>query len=87
MQDRVCALVTAVDDAVAHSLPEECAKMLRDIIFRTHLDVFRRTLLGDPPARVEPMTVRLQPGARAVRVKPRASPPAKAAWLHEHMAN
>ena len=86
MQDRVCALVTAVDDAVAHSLPEECAKMLRDIIFRTHLDVFRRTLLGDPPARVEPMTVRIQPGAKALRAKPRASP-AKTACLHEHMTN
>ena len=51
--------------------------MLRDIVFRffrTHLDVFRRALLSDPPARVEPMTVRLQPGARAVRAKPRASP-------------
>ena len=44
--------------------------MLLDIIFRTHLDVFRRALLGDPPARVEPMTVRLQPGASAVREKP-----------------
>ena len=38
-----------------------------------HLDVFRRTLLGDPPARMEPMTVRLQPGARAVWAKRRAS--------------
>ena len=48
--------------------------MLRDIVFRTHLDAFRRALLGDPPPRVEPMIVRLQPGARAVRVTPRASP-------------
>ena len=48
--------------------------MLRDVVFRTHLDAFRRALLGDPPARVEPMTVRLQPGARAVRVTSRASP-------------
>ena len=31
--------------------------------------------------------MRLQSGARAVRAKPRASPPAKATWLHEHMAN
>ena len=61
--------------------------MIRDIVFCTHLDVFRRALLGDPPARVESMTVRLQPGARAVRAKPRTSPPAKAAWLHEHMVN
>ena len=61
--------------------------MLRDIVFITHLDIFRRALFGDPPARVEPMTVRLQPGARAVWAKLRVSPPAKAAWLHEHMAN
>ena len=77
VQDRVGALETAVDDAVDHSLRPGCAKMLRDIVFRgfrTHLDVFRRALLGDPPAHVAFMTVRLQPGARAVRVKPRASP-------------
>ena len=61
--------------------------MLRDIVFRTRLNVFRRALLGDPPARVEPMTVRLQSGERAVRATLRASPPAKAAWLHEHMSN
>ena len=59
MQDRVGALETAVDDAVDHGLQPECAKMLRDIVFRAHLDVFRRALLGDPPARVEPMTVRV----------------------------
>ena len=74
MQDRVGALGTAVDDADDHKLPPECAKMMHDIVFRTHLDVFRRALLGDPPVRVEPMTVRLQPGARAVRPTPRASP-------------
>ena len=61
--------------------------MLRDIVFRAHLDVFRRALLCNPPARVEPMMVRLQPDARAVRTKPRASPPAKEAWLQEHMPN
>ena len=63
MQDRAGALGTVVDHADGHALPPECAKMLRDIVFRTHLDVFRRELLGDPPARVEPMIVRLQPGA------------------------
>ena len=87
MKDCVGALETAVNDTVDHGLPSECAKMLRDIVFRTHLDVFRRALLGDPAAPVEPITVRLQPGPRAVRAKPRASPPAKAALLHEHMAN
>ena len=73
MQDRVGALGTAVDDAVDHELPP-CTKMLRDIVFRTHLDIFRRALLGDPPARLESMTVRLHPGARALRATPRASP-------------
>ena len=48
--------------------------MLRDIVFHTHLDVFRRVLLGNPPACVEPMTVQLQPGERAVWAKLRASP-------------
>ena len=31
--------------------------MLRDIVFRTDLDLFHRALLGDSPARVESMTV------------------------------
>ena len=73
MQNRVGALGTAVDEAGDHDLAPECAKMLRDIVFGTHLDVFRRALMGNPPSRVERMTVRLQPGARAVRVTPRAS--------------
>ena len=87
MQGRVGVLETAVDDAVDHRLSPECVKMLRDIVFLTHLNVFRRALLGDSSARVKPMTVRLQPGAPAGRAKPRASPPTKAAWLHEHMTN
>ena len=59
MQDGVDSLGTAVDDAHDHESPLKCAKMLRDIVFRTHLDVFRPALLGDLPARLEPMTVRL----------------------------
>ena len=86
MQDRVGALETAVDDAVDHGLPPECAKMPRDVVFRTQFDLFRLAL-GDPLARVEPMTVRVQSGARAVRAKPRNSPPAKAARLHDYTAN
>ena len=31
--------------------------MLRDIVFRSHLDVFSRVLLGHPSVGVEPMTV------------------------------
>ena len=63
MKDRVGALETTVDDVLGDESPPECAKMTRDIVFRTHLDVFRWALLGDPPARMEPMTVRRQPGA------------------------
>ena len=46
MRDRVGALGTAVDDAVDHDIPPECAKMLPDIVFRTRFDVFCRALLG-----------------------------------------
>ena len=70
MQDRLIVLETAVDDAVTHGFPPECVKMLRDIVFRTHLDVLGRALLGDPRARVEPTTVRLHPGARMVQAEP-----------------
>ena len=49
-------------------------KMLPDIIFHTHIHVFCWAVWGYPPARLEHMTVRLQPGARVVQTKPRASP-------------
>ena len=74
MQDSVGGLETTVDDAVDYGLPLECDKMPRDIVLRTNLDVFCRTLLGDPSARVKSITVRLQPRARVVPAKPRASP-------------
>ena len=61
---------TAVHETVVHGSPPKCAKMLRDIAFRTHLDFFRRTLLSDSPACEEPIIVPLQPGTRAVRAKP-----------------
>ena len=72
IQDRVGALEMAVDDVVDYGLnvPRCCAISF----FRTNLDVFRRALSTDPPARVDPMTASLQPGATAVRAKPRASP-------------
>ena len=54
----VGVLETAVDDTVNHDFPPVCA-MMRDIVCRTHFDVFRRAFLGDAPARVEPMAVRL----------------------------
>ena len=41
IRDPVGALETAVDNAVDHCSLPECAKMLRDIAFRTNLDVLR----------------------------------------------
>ena len=70
MRDRVGVLETAVVNAVDHSSPPECAKMLRYIVFRTHLDVLCRALSGDPHARKKPGAARFHIGARVVRAKP-----------------
>ena len=70
MRDRVGVLETTVDNAVDHASPPKCAKMLRDIVFCTHLDVLCRALSGDTPARNKPMAVRVISGARAVPAKP-----------------
>lgn len=43
-QNRAVVLDTAVDDAVDDSFPPECANMLRDFVFGTNLDVFRREI-------------------------------------------
>ena len=69
MQDRAGVLEKAVDNFVNHDSPPGCAKMLRDIVFRTHLDVLCRAMSGDPHARQKPVTVRLHSGARVVRAK------------------
>ena len=57
MRYRVGVLETDVDNAVGHGFPPERAKMLRDIVFRTHLDLLCRALSGDPPARKKPGAV------------------------------
>eukprot|EP00904_Undaria_pinnatifida_P009634 jgi/Undpi1/5800/HiC_scaffold_2.g01074.m1 len=64
MRDRVGVLETAVDNAVDHGSPPESAKMLRDIAFCAHFDVFCRALSGDSPARKKPGAVRFHLGAR-----------------------
>ena len=69
MRDRAGVLETAVDSAVDHGSPPECAKMLPHIVFRTHLDVLCRALSGDPPARKKPGAVRFHSRARVVRAK------------------
>ena len=58
MRDRAGVLETVADNAVDHGFPPECAKMLRDILLRTHLDVLCRALPGVSPARKKPGAVR-----------------------------
>ena len=70
MRDRVNVLETAFDNAVDHGSPPKCAKLLRDIVFRTHLDVLCRALPGDPHARKKSWAVRFHSGRRVVRTKP-----------------
>ena len=67
---RKVALEESVTDAVAHGLSVSKAERLRGVLHR-HFNVFRRALRDDPPARVEPMRVKLKPGATAVKMKPR----------------
>ena len=81
------ALWRAVDDAERSGLSPESAMKLRDIVLNTHADAFRRALVGEPPARVEPMQVTLKPGSTAVQAKPRVYPPTKAKWLATHMGH
>ena len=85
MQERGKALAQAVEDAARNGLPPECVEKLRELVMRTYDRAFRRALVGEPPANVEPMQVKLKPGAQAVRAKPRVYPPHKAAWLAKHM--
>ena len=70
MQGRGGVLETALDNAVDHGSQPECTKLLRDIVFRTHLDVLCQALSADPPAREKPGAVRFHSGARVVRAKP-----------------
>ena len=51
MRDHAGVSGTAADNAIDRGTPPECAKMLRDVVFRTHLVVLCRALSGGPPAR------------------------------------
>ena len=72
IRDRAGVLETADDNAVDHGSPPECTKMLRGIVFRTHVDVLCRALSGGPHARKEPgaLAVRFHSWATVVRAKP-----------------
>ena len=53
---------------------------LRKILDR-HWNTFWRGLRGDPPARVEPVTVTFKPETKMVKARGRVYSPIKAAWL------
>ena len=71
---RKVALEESVTDAVAQGLSVLKAERLREILCR-RFNVFRRALRGDPPARVEPMHVKLKTWTSAVKAKPRRTIP------------
>ena len=74
------ALEDSVQQAEQSGLSADGACRLRDILSR-RVDAFRRALRGDPPARMEPMRVQLNPQAQAVKARPRRYDPVKTGWL------
>ena len=72
-EERECAvtLAKAVETAAANDLSAGGEARLRDILDR-YWNAFRRGLRGDPPARVEPLTVTFKPEANVVKARERA---------------
>lgn len=67
--------------AIEHGFPRRSEQKLRAIV-RKH-DIWRLELGNDPPAKVDPLKIRLKEGASAVKCKPRHYPPAVRAFLRE----
>ena len=53
-------LTAAVDAALEAGLPSDAETRLRNLLLGPLVDGFRRSLSGDPPARVEPFQVKLK---------------------------
>ena len=64
------SLAARIKEAQENGLSEKSAKQRRDLVFEFH-DIFRVRLGRSPPARVEPMIVKLKLGARPVIAKTR----------------
>ena len=81
-------LRAAVDAALDAGLPSHAETCRRDLLLGPLFDGFRRSLSGDPPARVEPFQVKLKVDADMSKVKarPRVYSPAKTAWLDGQFA-
>ncbi|OWZ11617.1 hypothetical protein PHMEG_00015336 [Phytophthora megakarya] len=82
--DIFAAVERLLDRAVENGFPLDKLETLRIIVHA--YDVWRIELRDDPPARVPPLEVRLQDGARPVKCKPRKYPPHICQFLREFNA-
>ena len=79
-RERAVTLAKAVETAAAKGLSAGGEAGLREILDRL-CNTFWPALHGDPPARVEPLTVTLKPEAKVVKTQGRVYSPTKTAWL------
>ncbi|GMF12829.1 unnamed protein product [Phytophthora lilii] len=79
------AVEELIAKAVSKGFPRKFLPSLRRIASR--FDIWRLKLGDDPPARVQPMKVRLKPGARPYRCKARRYPPEVRRFLDISMMN
>ncbi|OWZ09958.1 hypothetical protein PHMEG_00017261 [Phytophthora megakarya] len=67
--------------ALEQGFPRRLESKLRAIVFKH--DVWRLTLGDDPPAKVDPLEIRLKEGAKSIKSKPRQYPPAVRTFMRE----
>ena len=67
------ALCSALEAAGNAEMPEQVLERLQELVMDRHLGVFRRALIGEPPAEVEPLRVTLRQGADLRKVKAKCS--------------
>ncbi|OWY97439.1 hypothetical protein PHMEG_00032024 [Phytophthora megakarya] len=70
--------------ALEHGFPRRLEPKLRAIVLKH--DVWRLALGNGPPAKVEPLNVRLKEGAKSIKSKPRQYPPDVRSFLREFNA-
>ncbi|ETV96446.1 hypothetical protein H310_10198 [Aphanomyces invadans] len=82
----VCEVLSAkINKAEKEGLPEVSSKKLTQFL-RENIDVFRLEMVGDPPIKVEPLRVRVKPGAVPVKCGLRRYPPLYMEYLEGHVA-
>ena len=79
-RERAVASVRAMETVAANCLSVGGKASLREILDR-HWNAFRRGLRGDPPVRVETLTVTFKPETKVVKARGRLYSPIKTAWL------